>query len=110
MDNAETRPSWSLVTSHGLVLFYIANHGSATIREVAAEVGLTERRVLEILKDLRDVDLITIERSGRRNIYSLKSGATFRHPHLANLSVESFLALVEESNREAPDPTVLAST
>ncbi len=109
LENSESRPSWSLVTSHGLVLFYIANHASATIREVAAEVGLTERRVLEILKDLKNVDLITIVRSGRRNIYGLKPGAKFRHPHLANLSVETFLAMVEESNRGEPDATGLRS-
>ena len=107
LDSPDTRPRWSLVTSHGLVLFYIADHASATIREVAAEVGLTERRVLEILKDLRDVDLITIVRTGRRNVYSLKPGAKFRHPHLANLSVTAFLGLVKESNRDAPDPTGL---
>ena len=74
LENSESRPSWSLVTSHGLVLFYIANHASATIREVAAEVGLTERRVLEILKDLEKAQ-------HRRGALSLGLGHLYGREH-----------------------------
>jgi hypothetical protein len=95
-NGSEMRPTWTLVTSHGLVLFYVASHPSVTIREIATEVGLTERRVMEILKDLRDADLLSVVREGRRNSYSLNPDATFRHPHLAHVSVQAFLRLVRE--------------
>jgi DNA-binding transcriptional ArsR family regulator len=89
------------VTSHGLVLVYVAMHADATIREISREVGLTERRVMEILRDLKDADLLGIERQGRRNVYTLRPDAGFMHPHLANVPVSEFLKLVEEQGRKA---------
>ncbi len=96
------RPAWTLVTSHGLVLFYVASHPNVTIREIASEVGLTERRVMEILKDLRDADLLEVLREGRRNSYSLNANASFRHPHLSHVSVQAFLRLVRDPEIVVP--------
>jgi DNA-binding transcriptional ArsR family regulator len=101
MNHPDPRPSWSLVTSHGLVLVYVAMHSDATIREISREVGLTERRVMEILRDLKDADLISIERQGRRNIYELKPDAGFMHPQIAHVPVSEFLKLVEDQARKA---------
>ena len=101
MNHSDSRPSWTLVTSHGLVLVYVAMHPDATIREISREVGLTERRVMEILRDLRDADLITIERQGRRNAYALLPNAGFMHPRLAHVPVSAFLKLVEDESRKA---------
>lgn len=92
---AETRPTWTLVTSHGLVLVYVALNGEATIREISREIGLTERRVMEILRDLKEAGHISIERQGRRNIYSLTENATFMHPKLKHIYVNDFLDLVQ---------------
>ena len=96
MNPAGIRPSWTLVTSHGLVLLYVATHQEATIREISREIGLTERRVMEILRDLKDAGQISIERQGRRNIYTLNPGASFMHPQLAHVPVTAFLKLLEE--------------
>lgn len=96
MSPAEARPPWTLVTSHGLVLLYVALHPEATIREVSREVRLTERRVMEILRDLKDAGQISIQRQGRRNVYELNPEASFMHPHLAHVSVSSFLKLMQE--------------
>jgi DNA-binding transcriptional ArsR family regulator len=76
-------------------------HPDATIREISREVGLTERRVMEILRDLKDADLISIERHGRRNIYALRPDAGFMHPQLAHVPVSEFLKLVEDQARKA---------
>ena len=95
MNRSASRPSCALVTSHGLVLVYVALHPEATIREISREIGLTERRVMEILRDLRDVGQITIERHGRRNVYELTKNASFMHPQLAHVSLIDFLKLVQ---------------
>lgn len=96
MNHSEVRPSWTLVTSHGLVLLYVAMHPEATIREISREIGLTERRVMEILRDLKDAGQISIERRGRRNVYELNPEASFMHPKLRNVPVTSFLKLIRE--------------
>lgn len=97
MNHTEARPTWTLVTSHGLVLVYVALHPEATIREISREIGLTERRVMEILRDLKDAGQITIERQGRRNVYSMSEGASFMHPQLSHVTVSAFLKLVRDS-------------
>jgi DNA-binding MarR family transcriptional regulator len=86
-------PSWTLITSHGLVLLYVARHADATIREIAGRLLITERRVASIIRDLVDVDLLEVRRQGRRNQYKLSSDAKFRHPMLDELDFQSFVEL-----------------
>lgn len=71
-------------------------HPEATIREISREIGLTERRVMEILRDLKEAGQIAIERQGRRNTYELSPDASFMHPKLAHVSVRDFLKLVNK--------------
>ncbi|MPZ49403.1 MAG: winged helix-turn-helix transcriptional regulator [Dehalococcoidia bacterium] len=86
-------PSWTLVTSHGLVLLYIASNPNATIREIAASLEITERRVADIIKDLANADYVKIRRSGRRNHYTLNPAARFRHPFLSDIPFGRFVSL-----------------
>ena len=71
---------WNLVGSHGTVLFYLASHTEATIHETAQVLDLTERRVMQVVHDLADADLISIEKRGRRNVYRINTEAPFRNP------------------------------
>ncbi|MPZ48471.1 MAG: MarR family transcriptional regulator [Dehalococcoidia bacterium] len=59
-------PLWTLVTSHGLALLYVAIHPNATIKEIAATLGLTKRRVADIIRDMTSADLVLVTRHGRR--------------------------------------------
>ena len=43
---------WTLLTSHGHVLFYIAAEPDATVREMTIALGISERRVIAVLHDL----------------------------------------------------------
>jgi predicted transcriptional regulator len=86
-------PSWTLMTSHGLVLLYVATRPDAIIREIAASLELTERRVNDILRDLTKEGLIGVHRVGRRNYYTLAEDAKFRHPFLADMSFSWFVHL-----------------
>jgi DNA-binding transcriptional ArsR family regulator len=86
-------PSWTLMTSHGLVLLYLTSNPNGTIREVAEQLGLTERRVNDVIRDLSDADLIQVKREGRRNRYRLDEAACFRHPFISHVSFESFVKL-----------------
>ena len=82
-----------MVTSHGLVLLYVAANGDATIREVALALQLTERRVVAIIKDLADENLLRVTRVGRRNSYILMEDAGFRHSVLSHIPFASFVEL-----------------
>jgi hypothetical protein len=82
---------WTLFNSHGLVLFYIAAHPNATMREMSAALDITQRRILEIVLDLSEGEMISINRVGRRNSYSINQQAVFRHPTLREITLGQLL-------------------
>lgn len=93
--------SWSLMSSHGVVLFYIAAHPESTMREMSATLGLTERRVAQLVRDLSESDLLTINRTGRRNTYSVNAEAPFRHPTLRHVTLGQFGKLLSDETEGA---------
>lgn len=92
--------NWCLVASHGTVLFYLAAHQQATIREVASCVDLTERRVSQIIQDLADQEMLRVERRGRRNVYQINEDAPFVNP-LREVSVGEVVKLIQSADGNA---------
>ena len=89
--------SWTLLTSHGLVLLYVASNPDATIRQISLDVELTERRVADIISDLATAGLLAVHREGRRNHYTLNSEARFRHRLTSPMSFRDFVDLWQRS-------------
>lgn len=87
------RSSWTFLTNHGHVLIYIARNPEARVRDIAADVGITERSAHSILRDLARSGYITPEKRGRRNAYRLHSDLAFRHPAEADRSVGELLRI-----------------
>ena len=88
-------PTWTLISTHGLVLFHIALNGDSTMREIAEELGITERRVAQIIKDLSDADMLSAVRNGRRNSYAVNIDAHFVAPPVQSIRIADFLNLVD---------------
>jgi predicted transcriptional regulator len=86
-------PSWTLISTHGHVLFHIALNGDVTMREIADALGITERRVAQIIKDLCDAELLVSERHGRRNSYIVNIDAHFLAPPVQQIRIADFLSL-----------------
>lgn len=89
----ESVPSWTLVTSHGLVLLYVASKPDVTLREMGADLELTERRLADIIRDLSNEGLLSVERKGRKNCYAVSPDARFRHPILSEIPFRAFIDL-----------------
>jgi DNA-binding MarR family transcriptional regulator len=58
-----------LLTNHGRALLCVAHDPEARLRDIAATLGITERRVFGIVNELADAGYVTKERVGRRNRY-----------------------------------------
>ena len=71
---------WTFVTNHGLVLSYLAEHLQITSREIAAALGITERRVQRIIAGLEQAGYIAKKRNGRYNTYVANMELSMRHP------------------------------
>jgi DNA-binding MarR family transcriptional regulator len=92
---------WTLLTSHGHVLVYLSSRPTATVRETADGLGLSERRVAAIIRDLEAAGVVHSARVGRRKHYELDPKAHFRHPAMQHLSLRDVLGLL----RIATGPT-----
>jgi len=69
----ESPPSWKFLTNHAQVLVCIANDPGVRLREIADQVGITERATHRIVAELGEAGYITRERNGRRNHYTINS-------------------------------------
>ena len=85
---------WTFVTNHAVVLTYLANHPSITAREVALEIGITERAVRTIIADLDSEGYIVKAKEGRRSRYSVNAGLPLRHSAQSDKQVGDLLKLL----------------
>ena len=84
---------WGFLTNHGLVLIYVVRHSGATLREISAGVGVTERATLEILRQLSVDGIVERHREGRRNTYSVDfdAMAAYRRAGTVSLTPREFV-------------------
>lgn len=64
------------------------------LREVATEVGITERAAQRIVAELAEAGYITREREGRRNRYEVNVRLPMRHPLDQSHAVGELLGLL----------------
>lgn len=89
-----TSEGWTFLTNHAHVLICIARDPDARLRDVAVDVGITERAVQKIVADLEAAGVLTRERTGRRNHYEINPSATLRHPVEAHRNIGQLLEMV----------------
>jgi DNA-binding MarR family transcriptional regulator len=88
------RPAWTFLTNHGHVLVAVAAAPDARVVDIAAEVGITPRGALGILRDLEEAGYLTRTRRGRRTHYEIRPHQHFRHPSTAEHEVDGLLQLL----------------
>jgi DNA-binding MarR family transcriptional regulator len=66
-------PRWTFLTNHAQVLLSIADDSGIRLREIGAQVGITERAAHRLVGELESSGYITRRRNGRRNHYTVKA-------------------------------------
>lgn len=87
---------WTFLSNHTHVLVALSVQPGATLREVAAVVGITERAVQRIAAELEAAGVLVKEREGRRNHYRIQRDLKLRHPLEAHRSIGELLDLVAD--------------
>ncbi|MEI6106359.1 MAG: winged helix-turn-helix transcriptional regulator [Opitutae bacterium] len=87
-------PGWTFLTNHTHVLVCLAQNETITLREVAQQVGITERAVHAIVTALEGEGVLTRSREGQRNRYKLNRTYRLRHPLEAHRKIGDLLALI----------------
>lgn len=93
-DEVVTGGEWTFLSNHAHVLLVIARDPEVRLRDVAVQVGITERAVQRIVADLEAGGYLTRERTGRRNHYCLHPNVPLRHPIERHRTVAQLMALV----------------
>ena len=65
--------SWNFLTNHARVLLRIAQDPNARLRDIAASLGITERRAHSIVTDLTGAGYVIKHKDGRRNRYQVQA-------------------------------------
>lgn len=86
---------WTFVTNHTQVLLCIARDPGMRLRDVAADVGITERAVQRIVADLIEADFLERRRVGRRNQYVVNRTGLMRHPAQLGHEIGDLLDLLK---------------
>ena len=85
---------WTFLTNHAHVLICVAQDRKARLRDVAEQVGITERATQRIVTDLVEAGYLERTREGRRNSYRLNPDLPLRHPLERQHSVGEIIAVL----------------
>lgn len=92
-----SQSGWTFLSNHGHVLLCLARQPELRLREIAVQVGITERAVQKIIADLSGDGYLQVERVGRRNRYTIVSDKALRHPIEGHRTVGDLISMVLES-------------
>ena len=93
-------PNWTFLTNHAYVLTCLAAQPDLRLRDVAEQIGITERAVQRIVTDLEEAGILTRSREGRRNLYEIVWKKPLRHPMEGPGTVGDLLAMTGLSGEE----------
>jgi predicted transcriptional regulator len=90
----QRKGSWVFLTNHAHVLLCVARDPQARTRDIAEQVGITERATQRILADLVAEGYVARAKVGRRNSYTINRRGRLRHPLFRNLTIGPLLEVL----------------
>lgn len=88
--------SWTFLSNHAHVLLCVARDATMRIRDIALEVGITERAIRHIISDLEDAGYVERVRIGRRNSYRIDESLHLRHPIEQHKTIADLIRTIHE--------------
>ncbi|SFK24887.1 MarR family protein [Desulfomicrobium apsheronum] len=95
MTNTPQASSWTFLTNHTHVMFCLSRDPGMRMKDIAGEVGITERAVQHIVADLRAAGYLVGEREGRRVRYTILRDQRLRHPLESGCCIGDVLEVLE---------------
>jgi MarR family len=82
---------FGFLTNHGLALLCIAHDPDVRMRDIAADVQITERAAQRIVAELVEAGYLERKRIGRRNRYTIMAGLPVALPAQRDVDLNSLL-------------------
>lgn len=98
---------WDFLTNHARVLLAIAKDPGMRLRDIAATVGISQRRVFGIVTDLTQSGYLVKEKKGRRNTYEIRTARPLDEELTDRPAIGDVLRLLTAASQETlkPDPS-----
>jgi hypothetical protein len=87
-------PDFRFLTNHAKTLILVAHDPRIRIRDIAAQLHITERTTQRIVGDLSRAGYVNLTREGRRNVYSVKTHLPLDVPIQRDVNVGSLLGIL----------------
>jgi predicted transcriptional regulator len=97
--------AWDFLTNHAHVLLCVARDPHSRARDIAEQVGITERATQRILADLIGDGYVGRTKVGRRNHYKVNPRGRLRHPVFRDLSIGPLIEVLNRDGRPNPRQT-----
>lgn len=95
-------PAWTFLTNHAHVLLCVARDPEMRLRDIAVDVGITERAAQRIVAELVEAGYLERSREGRRNRYHLHPEQPLRHPLEQEHAVGEILRILADRKAITP--------
>jgi hypothetical protein len=82
----------------------IAHDPGARLRDIAASLGITERRAHGIITDLAEAGYVITQKDGRRNRYQIQAHLPVPEPGTREPAVREVVALFAARDRAGTEP------
>jgi DNA-binding transcriptional ArsR family regulator len=85
---------WTFLTNHMHILVVLGREPGLRIRDLAEQVGITQRAVQRILAELAEGGILRVTKEGRRNRYEINRETRLRHPLESRHTIGELLDLL----------------
>jgi predicted transcriptional regulator len=89
--------TWVFLTNHAHVLLCVVRDPEARARDIAEQVGITERAAQRILSDLLAEGYLAKTKLGRRNRYTVNRHGHLRHPIFQELEIGPLIDILHQA-------------
>jgi hypothetical protein len=94
---------WTFLSNHGRALLCITRDPTTRLRDIAADLGITERRAYDIVNDLSEAGYVRKVKEGRRNRYEVQEHLPLPEDPERQRPIGEVLQIL--SGREPPRPS-----
>lgn len=92
---SSNKQDWTFLSNHAHVLICLYRDPSVRLRDLALNVGITERAVISIVEDLEEAGILDRSKEGRRNKYKIHESISLRHQLESHKTIGDLLKLLK---------------
>lgn len=89
------KQEWTFLSNHAHVLICLYRDENVRLRDLAFNVGITERAVIRIIEDLEAANVLVRFKEGRRNKYKIFDNIPLRHKLESHKTIGDLLKLLK---------------